>query len=449
MSERFFVIKIGEDKMKLSRFNVLKKINDDNVFFNSKTCALAVVDDKFMEVYEDVKNGQYQESKYDSKLLNDMKMSGCLIEDDVDELTEFQFYRNSQKYGTQALALTIAPTLDCNFRCQYCFENHRHGLMRKDTQVALINFIQNRIKYIHKLSINWYGGEPLLAKTIIYGLSQKILAMCEAHNVEYDAFIITNASLLQDTDVEEFKKYKISGAQITIDGPKEIHDKRRHSCDGKSTFDLLITNVNKLVSNGINVIIRINIDKENIEEIDALLQILNARICNKEKIRFDFGKTTAFTDVCKSIESECFDNNEYAEMLLPLYGKVMSYGFSMNKMAIYPMARYNYCCSDYANSFVIDPFGSIHKCWNHVGEDDEKCGILDLSGERFTAKYYQWINWNPLKYDKCRNCNLLPICVGGCPDAARKNPGNEPICDAIKYNLDKVLQYYYRMLKGV
>lgn len=86
--------------MKLSRFNVLKKINDDNVFFNSKTCALAVVDDKFMEVYEDVKNGQYQESKYDSKLLNDMKMSGCLIEDDVDELTEFQFYRNSQKYGT-------------------------------------------------------------------------------------------------------------------------------------------------------------------------------------------------------------------------------------------------------------------------------------------------------------------------------------------------------------
>lgn len=435
--------------MKLSRFNVLKKINDDNVFFNSKTCALAVVDDKFMEVYEDVKNGQYQESKYDSKLLNDMKMSGCLIEDDVDELTEFQFYRNSQKYGTQALALTIAPTLDCNFRCQYCFENHRHGLMRKDTQVALINFIQNRIKYIHKLSINWYGGEPLLTKPIIYGLSQKILAMCEVHNVEYDAFIITNASLLQDTDVEEFKKYKISGAQITIDGPKEIHDKRRHSCDGKSTFDLLITNVNKLVSNGINVIIRINIDKENIEEIDALLQILNARICNKEKIRFDFGKTTAFTDVCKSIESECFDNNEYAEMLLPLYGKVMSYGFSMNKMAIYPMARYNYCCSDYANSFVIDPFGSIHKCWNHVGEDDEKCGILDLSGERFTAKYYQWINWNPLKYDKCRNCNLLPICVGGCPDAARKNPGNEPICDAIKYNLDKVLQYYYRMLKGV
>ncbi len=45
------------------------------------------------------------------------------------------------------------------------------------------------------------------------------------------------------------QKYKIRGAQVTIDGPKDVHDSRRISCNGKSTFDLLINNVNKLLNN--------------------------------------------------------------------------------------------------------------------------------------------------------------------------------------------------------
>ena len=51
---------------------------------------------------------------------------------------------------------------------------------------------------------------------------------------------------------------------MTIDGPKDVHDSRRISCDGKSTFDLLISNVNKLIDSGLDVIVRINVDKENI-----------------------------------------------------------------------------------------------------------------------------------------------------------------------------------------
>ena len=206
--------------MKLSRYNFLKRYDDTTIFFNAATCALAVVDENFLRVLEDVKNNSYDEKNYDSQLIADMKSSGCLIEDDVDELERLEFYRNLAKYDMTNFGLTIAPTLDCNFRCKYCFEAHPKGKMNSETQAALIKFVESRIERVKNFSVTWYGGEPLLAKEIIWHLSEKFLELCEKFSIEYEAFIVTNASLLEDSDVEQFKKYNINGAQITIDGVK-------------------------------------------------------------------------------------------------------------------------------------------------------------------------------------------------------------------------------------
>ena len=112
-------MKRGSD-MKLSRYNFLRQYDDATIFFNATTCALAVVDENFLRVLDDVKNNSYDEKNYDAQLIADMKSSGCLVEDDVDELERLEFYRNLEKYDITSLGLTIAPTLDCNFRCKYC-----------------------------------------------------------------------------------------------------------------------------------------------------------------------------------------------------------------------------------------------------------------------------------------------------------------------------------------
>ena len=51
--------------MKVSKYNFIKNINDINVFFNAKTCALAVVDDNFMNVLNDIKEINFNEDNYD------------------------------------------------------------------------------------------------------------------------------------------------------------------------------------------------------------------------------------------------------------------------------------------------------------------------------------------------------------------------------------------------
>ncbi|MBD3879500.1 MAG: radical SAM protein, partial [Quinella sp. 1Q5] len=322
--------------MKLSRYNFLRQYDDATIFFNPLTCALAVVDENFLRVIDDVKNNSYVEENYDAKLIADMKSSGCLIEDGVDELERLEFYRNLAKYDMTNFGLTIAPTLDCNFRCKYCFETHPKGKMSSETQAALIKFVESRIKRAKIFSVTWYGGEPLLAKEIIWSLSEKFLELCKKFSIDYNAFIITNASLLEDSDVELFKKYKISGAQITIDGVKEVHDSRRRAITGESTFDRLIDRVNLLLNSGSSVVVRINIDKENIARVDELLDVLAERINKREELKIDFGQVSPFTDICKSIESDCYNNAQFADVMLPLYEKVFERGFTVNKMTAYP-----------------------------------------------------------------------------------------------------------------
>ncbi|WP_282927815.1 hypothetical protein, partial [Megamonas funiformis] len=80
--------------MKVSKYNFIKNINGVNVFFNAKTCALAVVDDNFMNALEDIEANNFIEDNYDKKLIEDMKLSGCIIGDNVDEVRQIEFYRN-------------------------------------------------------------------------------------------------------------------------------------------------------------------------------------------------------------------------------------------------------------------------------------------------------------------------------------------------------------------
>ena len=116
-------------------------------------------------------------------------------------------------------------------------------------------------------------------------------------------------------------------------------------------------------------------------------------------------------------------------------------------MTVYPSVKFNYCCSDYVNSYVIDVNGDLYKCWNNVGDKNEKCGSIFDQDFYISQNFLNWIEWNPLTVTKCKECKVLPICMGGCPDIFKKSPNKNTVCDTIKYNLDNVIEFYYRCLK--
>lgn len=435
--------------MKESMYNMYFSADDGTeLAFNSYSCGLAIVDNDYHNLMSQLKNIDKNNVPDNIKECYESAVEGhFIVENECDELTDLYTKRNFQKFSMDSLGLTIAPTIACNFKCEYCYETSKPGIIKENVIDSILKFVERESNDLKNLSISWYGGEPLLAKNEIYYMSNRLISICKKRGIEYNAFMISNGSLLDDETIANLIKYCVTGIQITIDGPPDIHNKRRRNKAGLGTFDLLIENINKLLkTEKIEVVIRINIDKSNDSQVDQLLEILSDRLIDKN-VKISFGQVTAYTDACKTIENNCFNNAEFAKKIVELYDYLEKYGFSEYNDFPYPEVKLNYCCAELLNSFVIDPEGYLYKCWNEVGNTSSAVGnICDENFDILGYKNGRWIKRNPIYDEKCSKCQLLPICMGGCPhnDMVLNNRG---VCDMIKYNIEETMLKYYNMLK--
>lgn len=100
--------------------------------------------------------------------------------------------------------------------------------MSRDVQEKVVELVKARAESVMRLSVTWYGGEPLLALDIIENLTNKFLEICEEHKIRYDAGIVTNGYLLTTKAAERLKDLRITHIQITVDArPKNTTNEDR------------------------------------------------------------------------------------------------------------------------------------------------------------------------------------------------------------------------------
>jgi uncharacterized protein len=162
----------------------------------------------------------------------------------TDELGAVRASLFSRRFLSKSFGLTIAPTMLCNFKCPYCYESSEiraNGAMIDDRTAASIvialNDCFNKIKF-NRLSINWYGGEPLLGLKKISEIAPLINEFANKNDIAVKSDIITNGSLLSADAVKTLLDCGVETAQVTMDGAREIHNSRRLAKDGRPTFDI-------------------------------------------------------------------------------------------------------------------------------------------------------------------------------------------------------------------
>lgn len=161
---------------KKSKFNLVYNNNDNNIIFNTITGALIVLSNREYQRYNAI---------IDNKILNiedelffALYTEKFIIDSEFNELDKLRYDINSNRFSQDVLDITIAPTMACNFKCPYCYEQKGRTLntksMSKLIQDSLINFIKLRLdkSCSKKLYINWYGGEPLLEIDLIKKLTK-------------------------------------------------------------------------------------------------------------------------------------------------------------------------------------------------------------------------------------------------------------------------------------
>ena len=143
------------------------------------------------------------------------------------------------------LELTILPTEKCNLDCIYCYEDFKIGKMDAKYVEAIKKLINIRAPELEKLTIQWFGGEPLLGYSIIMDIMHHVNELQNLYSrIKLISTITTNAYLLSPNKLSELVSLGVNEYQITFDGDKTEHDKLRiRRGDMGGSFDNIWNNI--------------------------------------------------------------------------------------------------------------------------------------------------------------------------------------------------------------
>ncbi len=415
-----------------SRFNYLFSRENVNLLYNSLSNAFVALDKESYDLLSKLQAGDDTSALPED--IKEMLLKTKGIADDEFEVNKIKYVIRSARFNDSHLALTINPTLACNFACPYCFEyDHNGKTMTTETENRIVDFVKSHSE-AKSMRITWFGGEPLIAFDRIESLSQKLMSL----GLEYDAGIISNGYLVNEDVAKRMSHLHITSMQITLDGLKERHDSRRCLKNGGATFDRIISSIKLLreFAPNIRIGIRVNIDHENDQEFITLYKFITEKFDGKVSV------FPAFTgDSTEKGNCNLYNRNERREFAIKMFNE---HGLVFD--SFYPQSFRMECAIRKRATYVIGPEGELYGCWNDVGNPSRVYGNISegLTNESLFISYKT--KADPLEDHNCLKCLLFPVCHGGCPyeRIKRLERGDSPgDCPLIKDNIDNYLWFHY------
>ncbi|MGC8751177.1 radical SAM protein [Hydrotalea sp.] len=432
--------------MKFSKYNSIIPYNDKFAIYNAFYQKVIFVESFLKElleaaILEGIEGLKEIHPTFYEYLINE----SFIVNESVDELQLVKDLRYKVDYNPELFFLTINPSMNCNFKCWYCYETHVKGSSLNETMIDSINKFCTKIlqkKALRHFTLSFFGGEPLLYfKRDVIPIINHFLHEVKQTNIEYDIGFTTNGYLVSQEFIDYFKKNKIScGLQITLDGYKEKHDMVRFVSALKGSYSKIIENIKLLLNNHFFVRLRINYTDKNIHDIYRIAEEfddIEQEIKDKYLI-FDFHRVW---------QNEALDDTDIhlADNVKRIRNKKMN---ATTKNS--PNNVHASCYADKLNSAVINYNGDIFKCTARDFTSQNRAGYLSREGDLVWEDGYLEKRMNSKFQNKpCLSCRILPLCNGGCSQHALEALENEEYCvyngdenqknNVIKEKIDEIL----------
>lgn len=312
--------------------------------------------------------------------------------------------RTMQKEPEYTTTYTIFTTTDCNARCFYCYEMGRSRIpMSNETAHKAAAYIAAHCGG-EKVHLHWFGGEPLFNKQVI----DIICTDLTEKGIVYESMMISNGYLFDGATVEQaVSHWKLKSVQITLDGTEEIYNRSKSFIykDGKSPYQVVLANIQRLLDAGVAVLIRLNMDEHNADNLMELADELHERFGGKGKFSvyshtlFEFAGSKANIRAQEE-RRQLYQKQQRLRKKLDDCGIGASY-YLRQKL------RIRQCMADSGGSLTILPNGELGLC-EHYSENN-LIGHLD-SEELDTAMVQSFREcWE--QTDECPTCFYYPECI--------------------------------------
>ncbi|MBI5739707.1 MAG: radical SAM protein [Nitrospirae bacterium] len=158
----------------------------------------------------------------------------------------------------------------CNLRCGHCYQGAAGA---RELSFDEIRDVLREIREtlwawadIYNVSIspsfNVTGGEPFLLRNFF-----KVLE--EIRKEEIDIFILSNGTLIDEKKAERLSALGIKGIQVSIEGPRQIHDRIR----GEGSYASAMAGVKNLLDAGMTVTLNVTLSGLNAPFIHELVSV--------------------------------------------------------------------------------------------------------------------------------------------------------------------------------
>ena len=397
--------------MKESRYNIWVTEGPRSYVYNGFSGKIVDLPTAQREPVERFVGGD-DAAEVDPALVHALVAGHMLVADELDELSVLQRRYQLTRRNPDRFHLTIVTSLGCNFDCPYCFEAKHPSLLDEAVQERLLQLVDTKLPAVRTLSVLWYGGEPLVGLPGLLTLSDRLLARAASAGVGYQASIITNGYLLDLAVARQLRDRGVRRAQVTLDGPPEVHDLRRPLAGGRGTFATILDNVTA-AADLLDIAIRVNLDAGNADRFPELLRILaSAGLAGRVTVAPGQVVAPAANPDAPSagVHQSCLSRPGFAAIEQRFFEEAGALGFATPEL---PRPVGAPCTAVRDNELVIGSRGEIYKCTETVGNPAEVVGNL-LDWPRAGDRLMKWLTYDPFADDECRSCRALPVCMGGC-----------------------------------
>lgn len=387
--------------MRLNKYTLTIENGDSTILYNLITKVLIEIQCKKNELQDEFIN------VLESDEIEFYKERLLISEDDNDDVNEMMEIKESYNNQSDVGRFMIHMGYSCNLKCTYCYQTTICNESKKNSLSVddVIKFIQNVSldNDFQMYDICFIGGEPLLYWKQIIELSEKINAsISKDKKIIYS--VVTNGTLLDEKHgLSRLMELGVRDYQITIDGIREDHDKHRNN--GKiGSFDTIIRNIKTIIK----------------EFPDAFLSIncnLSQDNCNKIGDLFAFlSQNNIFVPVFFSM---IFDNGKNIAMEYHTHNTIWRDAHIIglkNHQKYDPFYRDLFlgCALTQKNYYVIGADGNLYKCINAIDNEDYLvCHINQYNTPKYIERMNHYMSYEP-DCNECINCELYPICFGGC-----------------------------------
>lgn len=328
------------------------------------------------------------------------------------------------------LSLLIKPASgNCNMRCRYCFYIDE-TMNRSVASLGRMSFETMRIIVDKALAyadgectFAFQGGEPTLVGLDFFkDLTGYVARQLNPKKLRVYYSIQTNGYDLNEDWAKWFAENKVL-VGISLDGPKEIHDRYRLDRNGNGTFQRVMSSVRLLERHGVDFNILTVVSGANsrrgqqvyqffkrqgfryqqyIECLDPIGQVPGGQEFSLTPERYETFLKTIFDAWYQDMKAGRYVYNRFFENLMMLLTGQRPESCNMQGIC--------------GPQWVIEADGSVYPCDFYALDEWRLGNILENGFEEMEEVRWSsgFIEWSRRLPEECRQCRWLPLCRNGC-----------------------------------